>query len=400
MFMTNDIDPRLTEEGVSTDLQRQPHLMLRLAENALQVAENLRDNYFKNTTTFLRHLRQNIYGLGNREDEPVIRVARVDDLSWSDLRGEVVTFIDGGLGNIELSNQVPILLRVGSYSVRTGEYQLAEREHFGYYPVIFGDLEGGSKERKDFPDIVRITAELLGGLSALERTGDLSVLMFHGPLVYMMGAYAGHTPFTERDIDLFLEHYAADPHFAERLKDDFLHEARLDLYPKMTSRSDEWVNRRLFEPLSWIAFLYRRVITLAKARRPTPIIAGVVERGGTLRDFSESVLLERVFRRLRERGNQNYFNQMYGRRDLTTPKALLDRLGYTDALILAMLLQPGECTEPWLMTTKYTGLRRGNVALPGESHEESVNFSLLASGNIGFPPVSGFHTSTRVYRWI
>jgi hypothetical protein len=39
-----------------------------------------------------------------------------------------------------------------------------------YYPVILGDLEGGSKERKDFIDIVRITAELLGGLAALDRT--------------------------------------------------------------------------------------------------------------------------------------------------------------------------------------------------------------------------------------
>lgn len=389
--MNNDVDPRLTEEGVSADLQRQPHLLFKLAENALQVAENLRDNYFKNTTTFIRHLRQNIYGGGNRQYEPVIRVTRVDDIDWSDLRGEVVTFIDGGLGNVELLNQVPILLRVGSYSVRTGEYQLAEREHFGYYPVILGDLEGGSKERKDFPDIVRITAELLGGLSALERTCDLSVLMFHGPLVYMMGAYAGHTPFTEHDIDLFLQHYAADPHLAAQLKEDFLHEARLDIYPKMTSRSDEWANRRLFEPLSWIAFLYRHMIAKAKSRRPSPIIAGVVERGGTLRDFSESVLLERVFRRLRERGNQNYFNQMYGRHDLTAPKALLDRLGYTDALLLGMLLRPGECSEAWLMTNKYTGLRHGNVALPGESHEERVDFSPLALSNIGFPSVSGFY---------
>jgi hypothetical protein len=174
--MNNHINTRLTNEGVSSDLQRQPHRMLKLAENALQVAESLRDNYFKNTTTFIRHLRRNVYSLGNRQSDPVIKITRVDDLHWSDLRGEVVTFIDGGLGNVELSNQVPILLRVGSYSVRTGEYQLAEREHFGYYPVILGDIEGGSKERKDFPDIIRITAELLGGLSALERTRDLETI--------------------------------------------------------------------------------------------------------------------------------------------------------------------------------------------------------------------------------
>ena len=69
----------------------------------------------------------------------------VPETDWSRLQGEVVSFIDGGVGQIELSSQVPILLRVGSYCVRTGERRLAEREQFGYYPVILGDLEGGSK---------------------------------------------------------------------------------------------------------------------------------------------------------------------------------------------------------------------------------------------------------------
>ena len=157
MTTTTEIDLRLTDEGVCADLQRQPHLMLKLAENALSVAENLRDNYFKNTTTFIKHLRKRIYDASGRDHEPILTVHRVDDVDWSDLRGEVVTFIDGGIGSVDLSNQVPILLRVGSYSVRPGERQLVEREHFGYYPVILGDLEGGSKERKDFPDIVRIS---------------------------------------------------------------------------------------------------------------------------------------------------------------------------------------------------------------------------------------------------
>ena len=58
-------------------------------------------------------------------------------------------------------------------------------------------------DRKDFVDIVRITAELLW-LSALMRTPGIRVLMFHGPLVYLVGSYAGHAPFTEGDVDLFL----------------------------------------------------------------------------------------------------------------------------------------------------------------------------------------------------
>jgi hypothetical protein len=389
MTASRSSNARLTEEGVRADLQRQPHLMLKLAENALKVAENLRDNYFKNTTTFIRHLRQKVYGTATTE-QSILEVARCDDLSWPDLRGEVVSFIDGGVGEVELASQIPVLLRVGSYSVKTAATKLAEREHFGYYPVILGDLQGGSKDRKDFVDIVRITAELLGGLSVLDRTPDLRVLMFHGPLVYMMGQYAGHTPFTEQDIDLLLEHYGPDATLGGLVKEEFLEVARLDVYPRLTTNSDEWVNARVFEPLSWIAFLYRKLIEKALERSPIPVLAGVVERGGTLTGFLQDILLERIFRGLRQKGNADYFNAMYGRRDLTSASALVEKLGYTDALILGLLLRPGERSEAWQMR-KYQGLRQGTISLPGETREEVANFRPLAQPGVGFPDVLGFY---------
>ena len=384
-----------TESAVREDLRRQPQLMMKLAENSLIVAESLRNNYFNNTAKFVTALRRAMRESdeGKRNDQ-ILEVSNVGDTSWNDVQGEVVTFIDGGIGQVQISNQVPILLRVGSYLVRTGERRISEREQFGYYPVIFGDLEGGSKERKDFPDIVRITAELLGGLSVLERTPTLRVLMFHGPLMYLVRTYAGHTPFTENDIDLFLRQYASDPVMAIQLKEDFLLEAKLDIYPQMTARSDEWVKRRLFEPLSWMAFLYRRLIREAKKRTPKPIIVGVVERG-ELREFSEKVLLQRVFRGLRLRDKEDYFNQMYGRTDLKHPEALLNKLGYTDSLLLGMLLRPGECSESWQMA-KY-GLREGFVTLPGDVDASRVDFSPLRPGKIGFPQVVGCYVRIRVH---
>lgn len=370
-------------------LRRQPHLMMKLAENALSVAENLRGNYFRNTGVFIKNLRTRIKKDQEEETpEPIMKITKVDDRRWEDLRGEVVTFLDGGIGHVELSNQIPILLRVGSYRVKTGERDITQRENFGYYPVIFGDLEGGSKERKDFTDIVRITAELLGGLSALERTPDLNVLMFHGPLVYLVGNYAGHTPFTEKDIDLFLGHYAPQPDLAKAIKEEFLREAQLDIYPAMTDHSDEWVKQRWFEPLAFMAFLYRRLLAAAKKRQPHPIICGVVERGGTLTDFSRRILLDRVFRKLREKGNSDYFNTMFHRTDLNNPKALLDKLGYTDSLLLAMLMRPGERSEEWAME-KYEGLREGKVQRPGSAIVDEVRFRPLASGKFGFPAVTG-----------
>lgn len=380
---------RLTEEGVREDLQRQPHLFMKLAENALTVAESLRNNYFKNTAIFVSTLRKAIdkSNQGERANS-IINISEIKKLEWEMLKGEIVSFIDGGVGSVQISNQVPILLRVGSYMVRTGERNLAERESFGYYPVILGDLDGGSKERSDFIDIVRITAELLGGLSVLQRTPNLGVLMFHGPLVYLMSGYAGHTPFTEKDIDLFLSQYSSEDGAGRKLKEEFLYEAKLDIYPQITpENSDEWIEKRVFEPLSWISFLYRKLIQEAKARNPRPIIVGVVERG-KLREFSETVLLERVFKGLREKGNQNYFNDMYGRTDLKSPKSLLDKLGYTDNLLLAMILEPGQMSESWKIS-KYAGLREGNISLPGEAGTSRVNFAPLKSTKIGFPSVEG-----------
>ena len=388
--MSEQSQRRLTEQGVQEDLQRQPHLFMKLAENAFTVAESLRSNYFHNTASFITALRQTMHYASLGERDPILDVCAIKGADWEALRGEVVTFIDGGVGQVQISSQVPILLRVGSYCVRTGERQLAEREQFGYYPVILGDLEGGSKERKDFIDIVRITAELLGGLSALERTPDLRVLMFHGPLVYLMSGYAGHTAFTENDIDLFLRQYAPEPELAKQIKEDFLREAK-DIYYRLTGDVyRQWCNERLFEPLSWIAFLYRRLINKARQRNPTPLICGVVERGGNLKEFSEKFLLERVFKGLRDRSREDYFNDMYGRSDLNSPRALLDKLGYTDSLLLAMLLEPGHYSEPWEIRSKYQGLSSAEVGKPDKPGKDRFQFSALGPENqFGFPRVTG-----------
>jgi hypothetical protein len=373
------------ESGLQEQLERTPQLLLRLAENSLTVAESVRDNYVKNTAQFVQDLSKSLAWT-----EPVMTVEQVADLGWSDLQGEVATFIDGGVGQVQISTRIPVLVRVGSYTVKTGERRLSERENFGYYPIILGDLEGGTKSRPDFIDIVRITAELLGGLSALDRTPDLRVLMFHGPLVYLVGTYAGHTPFTEHDIDLFLHHYTDDPDEGREIKESFLSEAKLDIYPRMApERADDWTSRRVFEPLAWMAFLYRRLLRTAASRDPQPVIAGIVERG-RLSDFSEQVLLPRIFRGLRKKENPNYFNRLYGRTDLTSPEAVLERLGFTDSLLLQMLLQPGQYSEPWPMEAKFAGLRKGNMRLPGEGWSTQVDWSPLRPPQpVGFPSVSG-----------
>ncbi len=378
------------ENKVLEDLRQQPRLMEQLVEKSLLVAENLRHNYYHNTARFIGHMRNTMDAFDSRRHaSAILQTFSVKDATWGEFQNEIVSFIDGGIGQSRLS-QVPILLRVGSYTVRVGEGNLAERENFGYYPVIFGDLEGGSKEREDFPDIVRIIAELLGGLSTLRRNSNLKVLMFHGPLVYLMSGYSGHTPFTEADINLFLKHYSDDDkELAEQLKKEFLEEAHLDIYPAMgTGREDDLVHRRLFEPLSWIAFLCRKIISMAQSREPRPIIAGVIERGKS-REFTEKVLLERIFRSLRQKGKEDYFNEMFGRSDLTSPKDVVDKLGYTDVLLLPLLLDTSQYSEPWQMN-KSSGLSTGRIRLPGEPGNIQADFSCLKDNSpFGFPAVMG-----------
>ena len=58
---------RVSEDAVREDLQKQPRIFYKLAENALTVAESLRDNYFKNRdgsffhrnwVTLFRHVKK------------------------------------------------------------------------------------------------------------------------------------------------------------------------------------------------------------------------------------------------------------------------------------------------------------------------------------------------------
>ena len=45
---------------VEAELQRQPHILMKLAENSLTVAQSIRDNYFRNTARFVSDVRRAI----------------------------------------------------------------------------------------------------------------------------------------------------------------------------------------------------------------------------------------------------------------------------------------------------------------------------------------------------
>ena len=84
--------------SVQAELQRQPHILLKLAENSLTVAKSLRDNYFKNTAHFVSDVRRAVHHAqqGTRP-EPILDATDVSSTEWADFQEEVVSFIDVSL---------------------------------------------------------------------------------------------------------------------------------------------------------------------------------------------------------------------------------------------------------------------------------------------------------------
>ena len=107
-------DQGTTPEEVEAELQCQPVVRFCLAENALTVARNLRDNYFMNTVRFMSNVRTAIRRVRTgQRDIAILETTGVDGTCWNDVQGNDVTFMDGGVGRVEIARQLRILLRIG-----------------------------------------------------------------------------------------------------------------------------------------------------------------------------------------------------------------------------------------------------------------------------------------------
>lgn len=375
------------------ELLKKPHIFVALVQNAFTVAQSLRDNYFADTARLVSRLRTQLVDNADEKGSkrPIFKITQVDmNKNWESYRGEEIAFIDGGFGSVDILGQVPMLLRVGTYKVKTGETVLSQREKFSFYPMILGDLIGGSKERRDYTDIVRIIAELLAVLRTLQHNPNLDILVLHGPLVYMMGQYAGHIPFTEEDMDKFLLNYAVDE---QDLKKEFQEEAS-HIYPQMSGqwRSTTWVGRLegRYETITLIRFLLCKIVkVISDENRPKkPLICGVTERA-TLSEFTEKYIFQRAFDK-----NPDCFNNIFGRNDINSAEAAVKRLGYNDPLILSMLLRPGEYSEPFNIE-KYEGFYRakggGDTAIP-EIDNVMIDYKIFRPhAKYSFPEIKGFY---------
>jgi|GEM_PF-723114 len=372
-------------------------LSIRLAQDIKGQVDTLLHGPFTEHARLMERLRNlsDTY-LYTEETEalPPVIVRKSRSIGWEKLKGHSFAFVDGGLAVPDTLFGGPVLLQVGTYTVQPGERDLQKREDFRMYPVLHRAFEGGDPHAEGFPSLIRMIAECLGGLSALYRNEGLSGLFFHGPLVYPMASFAGSSPFSEGDIDSFLQEGDFKDAEGRSLKERYLTHMDQVCYPLMTEDSSSLVGHRVFEPVTWLAFLLNDFLRLAQRRGKSPLIAGAVERVQTSL-FVEKVVFPRLFRWCKQHDSGGSLNQFLGRTDLSDPKRSVERLGYNDAIFTAMLLQEGEYTEFWELP--YTEqFRPCDVQFPHLKHPVSLDFRVLASNRVivdgvrvGFPSVRG-----------
>lgn len=116
---------------------------------------------------------------------------------WAERRGSAITFLDGGVANIDLPSAAPIGIRVGSYTVRPGERDLNKRETFSIDLSIIDDLysDDGYLYDSDFTDVAklrdaaRIISETAAVLHATQRDSRPNAIFLHGPLINPASPY-------------------------------------------------------------------------------------------------------------------------------------------------------------------------------------------------------------------
>lgn len=337
--------------GESSDhaLQQDPDLFIRIAENALLVAEDLRQDYFQSTLGIARSMRDSF-----RAGDGDYRMSRVPlDL----LEPCAVAFVDGGLSKIDVGIATPLIVRAGIFRVKQGESDLEKRETFDHFPLMLGELRGGLKASSKYGDVVRQIVELGALVTALEdeRFSDIRILMLHGPLQFVSGPFFEHWFFPD-DYETMLG-AVERPHVLPVL-------GRFAAWCKAcplggTERCRHDIGDQHLPAVCMLAFLQHYVFE--RAAEKGVLLCGVVERS-----FGRSVTRHVVKRLLQD--SPEVFDRlltvldMKGRGRGPQIEAILDATRYNDAVLLSLALNRGEALE-WYPVNPRLKLKDERVAL-------------------------------------
>lgn len=254
------------------------------------------------------------------------------------LRGRIVASFDGGQGSAMMGSVTPFLLRGVTYSVRIGD-QTSDRESFEPSRFYLNRLTNGSLGTgQDLLGAIQLLFELKCVLKAIQEK-KFDYFLMHGPLVRSLGQYSNYQV-SYRDVESIFDDQLLFKEFQKDLED----------------RNKDVVIRKGSETLKGdypyfaaVSFVLRKLLETAEERRV--ILCGVVERSR-----STEVLQRVIFDNFDQLYKQNasWFGKATGY-SLESPQPLekirytkkfIDNLGYTDPLLLGVMLQMGEYTEP------------------------------------------------------
>lgn len=314
-------------------LRQDPDLFVRIAENALMVAQELREDYFQSTLGLARSMRQEF-----RSGQGKYRVNRVPSDAYEPC---AVAFVDGGLSKIDIGLGVPLIVRAGIFRVKQGERDLEKRETFDHFPLLLGQLRGGLKANSKYGDVVRQLVELGALVTALEdeRFADIRLLMLHGPLQFVSGPFFEHW-FYPGDYEQMLGMSDVRPHVGAVLG----HFAAWcdDCSLRRTEECARDIQDQHLPAVCMMAFLQAYVVK--RAAEKEVLICGVIERS-----FGRSIT-RHVVKRLLDH-QPEVFDRLLavlgirGRATNVQAEAILDATRYNDPTLLSLALDRGEALE-------------------------------------------------------
>jgi hypothetical protein len=322
-------------EGVGGRLRGDPDLFVRIAENALTVAESLREDYFKSTLLLARAMRDEFRAGGDSY--------RLRDIPQDAPEPCAVAFVDGGLSRIDVGLAVPLIVRAGIFRVKQGERDPNLRETFDHFPLMLGQLRGGLKSNSKYGDVVRIIVELGAMVTALEdeeRFGDIRLLMLHGPLQFVSGPFFEHW-FFHSDYEEMLGKSENRPHIGAVLEgfEAMCDECRLRRTEDCSPETRENGRR---PAVCVMAFLQNYI--LDRARDKDVLVCSAIERS-----FGRSITKHVVSRLLEDQ--PELFDRLLaaleieGRGKTVQADAILDATRYNDPTLLSLSMERGECLE-------------------------------------------------------
>lgn len=330
-------------------LHADPDLFVRIAENAMVVAEEIRQDYFQSTLGIAHEMRRAF-----RNGDGRFRI----NLVPSELPEPcAVAFVDGGISRPDLVIATPLIVRAGIYRVKQGEADLEKRETFDHFPLMLGQLRGGLKANSLYGDVVRQLVELGALVTALEdeRFSDIRMLMLHGPLQFVSGPFFDHWFFPE-DYESMLGKEERE-HVLPVLSQFAGWCSACSL--RGSDRCKHDIGDQHLPAVCMMAFLQHYV--LKRAREKDVLVCGVIERS-----FGRSVT-RYVVRQMLE-GSPEVFDRLLGILDMrgratsSQVDAILDATRYNDAVLLSLALARGEALE-WYPVNPRLKIKDERVAL-------------------------------------